>query len=111
MLKIGALVGIPAIMTLTPGRARASGSWKSMHPSKARAEGSWRGGPLSRVVDRHVDDFDQQMMEGAGNSGASENAGDGFVVPGSYRWRLLREAEKEERDRLRGDFSQFGGDE
>jgi hypothetical protein len=112
MLKLGAIVGAPAILSLAPSIARADGSWKSMPGSKARAQGSWCGHTMGRVVERHAGDFDQEMSGSGsgGGGGEGDQSGEGFVIPGSYRWRVLRAQEKEERDRLRGDFSQFGQD-
>jgi hypothetical protein len=98
VLKLGAAVGLgaPAILTLASTEARASGSWKTMGPNQARAKGSWSG--EGRVIDRHLEDV--QSHRSAHD--------DGFVVPGSYEWRLRRDAEKEEHDRLLGEFKRFG---
>jgi hypothetical protein len=96
VLKIGA-TGLSAgvILTLAAGEAKAGGSWQTLHPGQARAKGSWQRGD-GRVIDRHLQDVEP---EGAKN---------GFVVPGSYEWRLERDAQKSAEDEMLGDFKRFG---
>src|SRR5947207_1357603 len=88
VLKLGAIVGIgvPAILTVGSSEARASGSWKTMGANQSRAHGSWSG--QGRVVDRHMEDV----------QATRDPSNEGFVVPGSYQWRLQRDQEKEEHD-------------
>ena len=56
------------------------------------------GNDAVRRVDRHMEDIQARR----------ETQSDGFVVPGSYQWRLKRDEEKAERDRLLGEFKRFG---
>src|SRR6266436_5034563 len=81
VLKLGAIVGIavPVIVTMASSEARAGGSWQSMGAGQARAKGSWAG--KGRVIDRHTEDVQAQR----------DTRQDGFVVPGTYQWRLKRD--------------------
>jgi hypothetical protein len=99
-LKLGfaSSISAGAILTLASRDARAGGSWQTMGPGSARAKGSWEG--KGRVIDRHLED-----IEGGGHR---DGQSDGYVIPGSYEWRLERDEQKAEHDRMLGEFKRFG---
>jgi hypothetical protein len=103
VLKLGAIVGtgLPVVLTLRPREARAAGSWHTLNPNQAQAQGSWHNGtPNDRVIDRHMGNIDRRDRHNLNEPS--------FRVPGSYQWREQRDSEREQRKRLRGEFSRFG---
>ncbi len=69
-----------------------------MPGGQARAKGSWSS--KGRVIDRHLEDIQAPR--------ATAQQSDGFVIPGSYQWRLQRDEQKAEQDKMLGEFRRFG---
>ncbi|MCK6549346.1 hypothetical protein L6R52_26120 [Myxococcota bacterium] len=122
---IGASVGLPAIMTLVPRTARATGSWQSQGGSGAQgswqcgqsgtagAQGSWqqRCGSGNGTSMQRSRDFRTRMEEGMEQLRYEDKIPTQQVFPGSHEWRMRRAAEEETKRRAQGELGRFGSDD
>jgi hypothetical protein len=125
LLKRGVLAGLSgsAILSLAPEEARAHGSWRKVQRGSNACLPSGSSGYTMQGA--HFGYPGTQGSSGAFESGESSSllsgkshgwaddspSTSGWIVPGSYQWRLRREAVAAERDRVRGEWKRFAHDD
>jgi hypothetical protein len=92
LLKRGLAVGLGGgIVSLAASEARASGSWAATQRSNYHVRPS--------------------QYHGGSRSAAEGSQTSGWSIPGSYEWRRQRDASREEKDLIRGEWRRFSHDD